>query len=336
MSRIITRRQLLELIESLRSDGTLVGTPVAAGNKAFFQLLGENDTPLIDPTTFPVNSIKEFFFPRSEILYTFERQGVDVAITDAEPFARPQVIIAARPCDAASLPILDPLFAWDYQDRFYQARRAMTTVVTLACRQPDPSCFCTSVGLAPDTTAGADAVFLPIDDDTFEVRCVTEKGEKLFEGKTSESDKVGSFGPEPPVRFDAEELKKRLLTAFDHAAFSGDASVRCVGCGACAYVCPTCHCFDMVDEGNINNGRKVKNWDSCQFKLFTHHASGHNPRHDQGERQRQRIQHKFAIYPAKFGVLLCTGCGNCTRGCVGSLGILPVLQAVVREEPVEA
>ena len=72
---------------------------------------------------------------------------------------------------------------------------------------------------------------------------------------------------------------------------------RCLGCGACAYICPTCHCFDIVDEGSAAGGVRVRNWDACQFAMFTAHASGHNPRGAQSQRQRQRVFHKFQIYP---------------------------------------
>ncbi|MEK7754775.1 MAG: 4Fe-4S dicluster domain-containing protein, partial [Acidobacteriota bacterium] len=102
----------------------------------------------------------------------------------------------------------------------------------------------------------------------------------------------------------------------------------CLGCGACAYTCPTCHCLDIADEGNPRGGARVKNWDSCQFSLFTAHASGHNPRESQPQRQRQRMFHKFRIYPEKFGEILCTGCGNCARNCPAGLGVLSVLQTV--------
>ena len=90
-------------------------------------------------------------------------------------------------------------------------------------------------------------------------------------------------------------------------------TLRCLGCGACAFNCPTCHCFDIADEGNAAGGAGVRNWDACQFGLFSLHASGHNPRDVQPKRQRQRIYHKFKSYPEKFGATLCTGCGNCTR-----------------------
>jgi ferredoxin len=79
-----------------------------------------------------------------------------------------------------------------------------------------------------------------------------------------------------------------------------------------------------VDEGNAAGGERARNWDSCQFSLFTQHASGHNPRASQFNRQRQRVYHKFRIYPEKFGETLCTGCGACTRNCPAGLGILGI------------
>ncbi|MDR1289843.1 MAG: 4Fe-4S dicluster domain-containing protein, partial [Planctomycetaceae bacterium] len=103
-------------------------------------------------------------------------------------------------------------------------------------------------------------------------------------------------------------------------------TIRCLACGACTYSCPTCHCFDIVDEGGASRGERVKNWDSCQFAFFTLHASGHNPRGNQSSRQRNRIQHKFRIYPDKFGSVLCTGCGNCARECSANLGVLPYVE----------
>ena len=75
----------------------------------------------------------------------------------------------------------------------------------------------------------------------------------------------------------------------------------------------------------------MRNWDACQFAMFTMHASGHNPRGDQSQRQRQRIAHKFHVYPQKFGQLLCTGCGNCSRNCPVGMGVLPVLQSLAAD-----
>jgi ferredoxin len=327
MPQIISRKKIEQLIGKIQSEGKIAAGPVAAGKRYFFRTLQNPEQLVLDGKIMPTNSVKEFFFPSHEVICRYSYNGKELEITDSEPFNKEQIIFGARPCDAASLPILDKVFAWDFQDRFYQKRRENSTVITLACQQPDENCFCTSVALSPDTNSGADAELLEIGGDLYEVRCFTEKGKKLFEGFTEESDKTGKTAAPPQIRFNSERVSKYLTEHFDDPIYA-TTSLRCVGCGACTYICPTCHCFDIVDEGGAAKGSRVKNWDTCQFAMFTLHASGHNPRADQAVRQRNRVQHKFAIYPSKFGVILCTGCGNCTRDCSASLGIRPVLELI--------
>jgi len=325
MAHTITRTHLDQLVGRLLStDKSVIGLTEANG-RHFFQRIDAVPTMVLDSVIMSSNSIKEFFFPKSEAICSYRHEGKNLIVTDADPLAQEQVIFGVRPCDVASLPILDKVFAWDYQDRFYQQRRSLSTIVSLACKEADKSCFCTSVGLAPDTQSGADAMLLQISADTFEVRLFTEKGTALFRGQTEESDKVGKTAVPPKVKFDAKRVADYLRENFVDSTFD-HTSLRCVGCGGCTYVCPTCHCFDIVDEGGASKGKRVKNWDTCQFAMFSLHASGHNPRSDQSARQRNRVQHKFNIYPEKFGAILCTGCGNCTRVCSASLGILPVLE----------
>ena len=325
MAHTITRVNLDLLVSRLLSAGKSVIGLNEANERYFFQRIDVSSKLVLDSAIMPSNSIKEFFFPRSETICSYRHEGKNLILTDVEPITREQVVFGARPCDSASLPILDKVFAWDYQDHFYQQRRNLTTIVSLACNEADKDCFCTSVGLAPDTQSGADAMLLQINADSFEVRLFTEKGTALFRGQTEESDKVGKTAEPPTINFNAKQVGDYLQKNFADPAFD-HTSLRCVGCGACTYVCPTCHCFDIVDEGGANKGKRVKNWDACQFALFTQHASGHNPRSDQSARQRNRVQHKFNIYPEKFGVILCTGCGNCSRVCSASLGIQPALE----------
>jgi ferredoxin len=283
----------------------------------------------LDGFVHPGNSIKEFFFPRHERIYSYRFKGRRLELEDCDPQKVEQLIIGARPCDAASLVILDHVFNWDYKDKFYNERRAATTVVTVGCATFDGNCFCTSVGLGPAAEKGSDAMLYPLGNGEYEVHCLTEKGKALFAGRTQVSDKTAKPAPEPDRKFDAQWVTERLKANYEDPAWK-DIVLRCLGCGACAYTCPTCHCFDIGDEGTALGGSRVKNWDSCQFGMFTMHASGHNPRANQGQRQRQRIQHKFRIYPEKFGAILCTGCGNCTRNCPVGLGVLNTL-AELRE-----
>jgi ferredoxin len=213
-------------------------------------------------------------------------------------------------------------------------------VISLACAEFDEACFCTSVGSGPADESGSDAMLFDLGDGRFEVRAITEKGRTLFSLSSAEADD-GTL-KRAPQKFDPARVARYLEANFESPLWK-DLTLACLGCGACAYTCPTCHCFDIVDEGNAAGGARVKNWDSCQFPLFTLHASGHNPRSVQPQRQRQRLFHKFLIYPQKFNAVLCTGCGNCERNCPVGLGVLKVLQAIDREarrldekEPVQA
>jgi ferredoxin len=336
MSQIISREALNQLVnQSLSAGKSVIGLAPPVGIRHFFRQLTSAEQLVLDSSIMPTNSVKEFLFPRHETICEYRHEGKELTVTDAAPFEVEQIIFGARPCDAASLPILDKIFAWDFQDRFYQQRREKTVIVTLACKQADENCFCTSVGLSPDTQSGADAVLLQIDAETFEVRTVTEKGKALFDGRTTESDRIGQTAEPPAIRFDAKNVEKYLAEHFNDSLFD-ETGLRCVACGSCTYLCPTCHCFDIVDEGGAAKGKRVKNWDTCQMPLFTLHASGHNPRGDQAARQRNRIQHKFSIYPGKFGVVLCTGCGNCTRECSSSLGVRPVLELLDKKSNKES
>jgi ferredoxin len=149
----------------------------------------------------------------------------------------------------------------------------------------------------------------------------------LFAWKAESSTAQADIPAGPEKKFECGQVEEFLQSHFEDPLWQAQ-TLRCLGCGACAFTCPTCHCFDIVDEGNAAGGTRVKNWDACQFPMFTLHASGHNPRSQQPHRQRQRILHKFRIYPEKFHEVLCTGCGNCTRNCPVNLGVLSVLEAI--------
>jgi ferredoxin len=328
MSELLTKTALRQWIERLLADGKRVAGPQSVrADLIQYAWLASADQLVLDGFIRPANSIKEFVFPRHEQLYAYQFKGKQIELSPVELPTAEQVVIGARPCDAAALTALDRIFNWDTQDEFYNRRRELTTVVTLACRAFDAQCFCTSVGLGPADPRGSDVLLVAIDDGKYEVRCLTEKGRRLFAGVLTESTEQGQAFAGPPVRFELDDVGRFLDSGYENPAWK-TAALRCLGCGACAYTCPTCHCFDIVDEGAHSGGTRARNWDACQFSMFTMHASGHNPRNDQAQRQRQRIFHKFQIYPDKFGELLCTGCGNCTRNCPAGLGVLPVLKTI--------
>jgi ferredoxin len=336
MSTIIAGQALRELVADWISRGRRVAGPgLVKDDLVLYRWLHRSDQLLLESYARPHNSIKEFLFPRHERLYGYRIDGRKIELVDQPLPEQERILIAARPCDAASLPILDHVFNWDYHDVFYNRRRNLTTIITLACREHDAHCFCTGVGGGPADERGSDVMLLPLGQDRYEVRCLTDRGRRLFEGRLESSTLIGRVGRGPDRRIDMDSVREFLQSEFDSPQWAA-MTMRCIGCGACACNCPTCHCFDIADEkSGALAGARVRNWDSCQFANFTAHASGHNPRTVQSQRQRQRVYHKFEVYPAKFGETLCTGCGNCSRVCPVGLGVLPVLAALGGDRVVE-
>lgn len=335
MSETITKTALRQLVgEWLAAGRTVAGPTLAKPGLVLYAALASPGALALDGFLRPANSIKEFLFPKHEELYGYRVTGKRLELVPAKESTFDQVMVGARPCDAAALPVLDHVFNWDYRDEFYNRRRRGTTIVTMACATHDDACFCTSVGLGPADERGSDALLVEMEGG-YEVRCLTEKGTALFGGKTQPSQASATVPAGPEKKFDPEAVRAFARERFTDPFWKPEA-LACLGCGACAYTCPACHCFDMVDEGDSHGGVRVRNWDSCQFPLFTVHASGHNPRAAQGDRQRQRIYHKFHIYPEKFGEYLCTGCGNCARNCPAGLGVLPVVTEICHGEHLPA
>jgi len=339
MSETISLNAIRQLVDQWIGEGRQVAGPrtvKAAGNAPRHDLiqyaaLEKGEQLRLDGFIHPANSIKEFFLPRHETLYGYVFKGKKIELTSGALPTGERVIVGARPCDAASLPVLDHIFNWDTRDESYNRRRELTTVVTLSCREHDARCFCTSVGSGPGDTRGSDVMLVELGNGEYEVRCLTDKGRRLMAGHTTASSVEGQIAQGPAEQFDLAAVGDFLARGYEQPEWEA-VSRRCLGCGACAYTCPTCHCFDIVDEGNAAGGTRVRNWDACQFAMFTLHASGHNPRNVQSQRQRQRIYHKFQIYPEKFGEVLCTGCGNCTRNCPAGLGVLSVLKTIAAKK----
>lgn len=328
MSEIISQTALRALIGDWIGAGKrLTGPTRVKPTLVLYTALTSADDLLLQGFVRPSNSIKECVFPKQEQLYVYRIQGSKIQLLDSDSPLPEQVIMAARPCDAAALPILDRVFNWDFPDEFYNRRRAATTVVTLACNRFDESCFCTSVGLSPVSERGSDVMLFELPEQQYEVRCLTDKGRVLFSEKTQNSEQAAAPTKAPQNKFNPQTVRAFVTEHFEDP-FWNEHSLTCVGCGTCAFTCPTCHCFDIVDAGPSAGNARFRTWDSCQFPIFTAHASGHNPRSAQSSRQRQRILHKFAVYPEKFGEILCTGCGNCTRNCPEGIGVLRVASEI--------
>jgi ferredoxin len=280
--------------------------------------------------------LKEVFLPRSEVLMEYEKvEGGDVQLRPAPRPSGETVVMGCRPCDAAALEMLDEVFQWDYDDMPYRTRRENATVVSWACTAPGAQCFCTSVGRSPHDERGSDVLVFLRDGGDALMQVYTDKGERFIErlGDCVQPAPADTQLPAPPElerKFDTEKIKGWLDDNFENEFWS-DISLRCLGCGACSYLCPTCHCFDIVDEAVWNAGQRRRNWDCCSFSLFTLHASGHNPRPNQAARWRQRVMHKFKYFPERFDRIACVGCGRCVRSCGVGQNLARVLAEIEKK-----
>ena len=277
-------------------------------------------------------SPKGFFLPQNQTLLRFQDgQSKEPILPDRETF-----LFGVRPCDARALIALDKVFLDGSQnDPSYARLREKTTVVALACARPMSSCFCTSVGGGPGDGTGADVLAVALETDLL-LKAQTGKGEDLLSSlgdllaeptleaaKESEELIRGAENLLAPVR--TGDSSRRLRDAYDSPLWEA-AGQKCLGCGTCSFLCPTCHCFDITDEIHGGAGRRVRTWDCCAYPLFTLHASGHNPRPTPRERWRQRIMHKFRYAVENFGIPFCVGCGRCVRNCPVSMDLRTTLK----------
>jgi sulfhydrogenase subunit beta (sulfur reductase) len=324
----ITRPGLHAMVRDMLDRGYIVmsDSPDGTGYRA----VKNGDQVALDPARRPANmSWKDVVFPKTEPVLHYIRLSNDVELHETQPPQSPTVILGAKPCDARSVQILDKLFNWDYHDEYFNSRAQNTVVIGMMCGAADEFCFCTSVGSGPASESGSDLFLVPLADDSFALRVVTEKGAALLATFEDHCDTTAPQGVDaalsgaavPTRGFDRDAVRAWLTANFESDYWNKPGDL-CLGCGQCAFACPVCHCFDLIDEmDSYTDGRRMKNWDGCQFGIFTLHASGHNPRDTQGHRYRQRMQHKFRIYPERFGETLCTGCGRCSRGCAVGIDI---------------
>ncbi|MFZ5599439.1 MAG: 4Fe-4S dicluster domain-containing protein [Bacillota bacterium] len=329
---IINKSELTSLLDKLANEYRVIA-PVEKNGLLEPAVLKNGEEARLDYSNTKKPG-KEILFPQSEELfnYTVGAEGVRMQENVDQ---KATIIFGLRPCDAKSLVLLDNVFKNDqYEDVYYLTRRANTLIVGLGCNQPAATCFCSSIACGPFSKEGSD-IFLTDIGEAYVVEGISEKGSELL-AKLSLSEataeaKAAAGKLQEEVKADGsiniEGLSAKLGGMFEHP-FWERLHEKCLGCGACTYLCPTCHCFDIADEAKDCNGCRVRNWDACMFPLFTLHGSGHNPRTGGKARWRQRLLHKFNYFVDRYNATACVGCGRCIKNCPVNLDIRQALADV--------
>lgn len=291
---------------------------------------------------------KKTVFPRSETLidftYTKDEEDLSRIMIDAKETlpSGTTVVFGSRPCDVRGFTMIDRVYLSEKStDIYYKTRRENTAFITLACRTPDSTCFCHWLESGPCDAAGSDVLAIPVDDG-FLLEAVSDRGEQLLDsrlisladGRRNEVEKfcqeaAESLGSAP----DLAAAPEKLLQVFDSLDFWEEVSAKCLSCGACTYLCPSCYCFNITDENQGMKGKRIRSWDNCMSPLFTLEASGHNPRPTKAHRLRNRVGHKFSYYPAIHGVTSCCGCGRCIKSCPVGIDIREIVLKAIDFQP---
>jgi ferredoxin len=343
--KLLTKEQVNAWLKGLQ-DYDIFGPVKRENYSEFAKLENIEDLNLALPNTFV--SPKRLLFQQSKAMfqYNLNRTPPELAETIEETIEertiskapKNQIIFGIRPCDVHGILAFDPTFDSEFNDPYYLKMREVTTLIGIACNEPDVNCFCTSMDSGPFDEAGMDILMIDIGSD-FLVKIFTEKGSTLInidpnlfsEPEKNSIDKLSELKERSQsgfVRTLDKDGKPAKLGQIFESVYWDDISKKCLGCGICTFLCPTCYCFDITDEKWGSSGERVRTWDSCMFPEYTVHASGYNPRPARMNRLRNRFYHKFKYYPDLHDIYGCTGCGRCIRHCPVNVDIIDIINGV--------
>lgn len=338
---ILKKERFDDFISSLSEIKKLVApVPKGYNNFAFEEVKKAEEIALkYIPTILPA---KKFFMPQRETLIEFRKNKRDVfePIVEFEPIT----IFGLHTCDLAGIQCLNMVFSERPKDYNYLLRKQNMVLIGLECNEYcDEYASCHLVN-ASFPTGGYDLLFTDLGE-YFVVHINTKIGDEII-CKTSAFDKAGIshlnelknlreqkrkiFTNEVPI--DPRHLPEIFDRSF-RAKVWKDLEERCLACGNCTNVCPTCYCFDIRDEIDLSmkTGKRYRVWDSCQLEPFAKVAGGINFRKERSARQRHRYYRKFRYPIDKFSRFFCTGCGRCTRTCMANINLKETLNALIKE-----
>ncbi|MGD0626594.1 MAG: 4Fe-4S dicluster domain-containing protein [Thermodesulfobacteriota bacterium] len=330
----ITREKLSHWLAGLKAQAEVLA-PVKVKGLWTFQKFDSQEIPrkfqnsLLPP--------KGLFLESLRALFEWKSPGGSPQVNPLPPLDGQRVIFGLKPCDARALRIIEPVFTGEYRDVFYLRNLSRTLLLGLACRAQCEGSFCGEMGIDSQDSADFDIFFREVPEG-YVARVITSQGKGLAGGRdffeeASEKEwnlaQAEKRGRREPSLFDLERVKAGVAEFFPDENFWKRISAKCINCGICTYLCPTCHCFDLCDLQLPRQGARFRCGDSCAFPDFTKMAV-HNPREEKWRRYRQRVSHKFNFFYQNFQRIACVGCGRCVTHCPVNLDLREVLLEVAR------
>ena len=288
------------------------------------------------------HSWKRFLHPPIERLWQARREENGFAIVESEGAAEPLAFIGVRACELRAIAIQDRVFlSGRYFDNPYKIRRDQAFIVAVNCGQAGGTCFCVSMDAGPKVETGFDLALTEL----------VEEGRHLFVlevGSAAGADLAKDLPARPATEeeieaaervvartkgqmgrsLDTDGLKELLQANPDHPRWD-EVAERCLTCGNCTNVCPTCFCTTIEDTTDLVGAaaERVRRWDSC-FTLDFSYIHGGSVRNSARSRYRQWMTHKLAHWIDQFGSSGCVGCGRCITWCPVGIDITEEAAAI--------
>ena len=335
-SQKISKKDIAKLLAGWQQQYAVFAPSRDSGVAAMAEWDGQ-DTSFLDWYRNTVVPPKASFLPPMEEMFRFRKDEKGYNIEPLPEENDKRLLFGVRPCDARAIAIVDMTFEQAHQDPYYLSKRKNTLLVGLGCANPCESCFCTSMGVSPAESADVDLMLIDIGDE-FLIEEVTDKGKKLLaktgglkeaarDDQAKAKQSIKAAYDKVSRKLDTGGIVDRLSASFDDEEYWEQTAAKCISCGICTLLCPTCYCFDISDEMVRQEGARFRSWDSCGFPNYTKMPM-ENPRSEKWRRVRQKVCHKYQFYPMTFDVIACTGCGRCIRLCPVNWDITQVIESV--------
>jgi ferredoxin len=294
-------------------------------------------------------SWKRFLFPPRIRLWHATQRGHGLDVVPEPVDERPLAFFGVRPCELAAIAVQDRvLIAGRYADRDYAARRASVFLVAVNCHDPGGTCFCASTETGPAARDGYDLVLTELLEGVhrFLVEAGSERGEEVLAdvgGSEPTEDDLRAAARQADEaagrmgrRLDGEGLRDLLARSIEHPRWD-DVAARCLTCGNCTLVCPTCFCTAVEDTSDLTGAtaERWRLWDSC-FSIQYSYVHGGAIRQSPRSRYRQWLTHKLSTWNDQFGSSGCVGCGRCITWCPVGIDITEEVAAIRATEREEA
>lgn len=356
--KVIAAEGIRQFLGRLMASYRLIAPKEENGSYVFAEIKDPSEVVIDYPIA--LYPPKGFLLPPKEEYLRYKRNGkplVEVLYEETPP----TVFFGLHPCDLNSLWLLDEAFIRDTGDSLYEGRRKKFFFIVLDCLKPcDEYAFCrdmgtlyldrgydillTKVSPAEIGIEGLEVAATAADGGRFEVdelyivRTGTDLRRRLVEYYAdavdldlSEEEVLDRVYEGREKAFDRklkvsrEELPDVLWRAYESPYWEEVAS-KCLSCGSCNFVCPTCYCFDVMDQPEINlkEGKRLRTWDSCMLVDFARVAGGENFRPTRVHRLRHRFLRKGKYLQDRYGKPGCVGCGRCTRHCLVKINPIEV------------